>query len=363
MPSRKKTTSATTGRSEKAALRVLTEKLAKQLLTRDAQATRAEEKNKDLKYQLEDLQNWSETAKKFIRNCKAEKLDMQNQFADRDRALVEREKKIKKREDEVEARVALLQTCAALEHELFIAKTQIKNTHSTFTETNKRAERREQELKFCKDEVFRLERTFVEHLHHVMKIQNETMSKIADDREIGSVQQSNENAKNELKTKIAIVCATNGAEKGTGLGKLADELVDSMTETFGKSASKAEELRNKCAVLEEQVNNLTINLNAVTKEKVHLSQKLRSEQLNLRQMCKRVDRLQRTEVFELRAMLEHSQKKYLELHGMLKEYLSFSQEEMERCLGFIPRTVSQVANVASNASSNPLEDFVGQTSY
>ena len=107
-------------------VQVTAEKLAKQLLTRDAQATRAEEKNKDLKYQLEDLQNWSETAKKFIRNCKAEKLDMQNQFADRDRALVEREKKIKKREDEVEARVALLQTCAALEHELFIAKTQIK---------------------------------------------------------------------------------------------------------------------------------------------------------------------------------------------------------------------------------------------
>ena len=74
-------------------------------------------------------------------------------------------------------------------------------------------------------------------------------------------------------------------------------------------------------------------------------------------MCKRVDRLQRTEVIELRAMLEHSQKKYLELHGMLKEYLNFSQEEMERCLGFIPRTVSQVADVASDASSNPLEDF------
>jgi hypothetical protein len=70
-----------------------------------------------------------------------------------------------------------------------------------------------------------------------------------------------------------------------------------------------------------------------------------------------VDRLQRTEVIELRAMLEHSQKKYLELHGRLKEYLNFSQEEMERCLGFIPRTVSQVADVASNASSNPLEDF------
>ena len=47
-------------------------------------------------------------------------------------------------------------------------------------------------------------------------------------------------------------------------------------------------------------------------------------------MCKRVDRLQRSEVIELRGMLEHSQKKYMELHSMLQEYLEFSQEEMER---------------------------------
>ena len=76
-------------------------------------------------------------------------------------------------------------------------------------------------------------------------------------------------------------------------------------------------------------------------------------------MCKRVDRLQRSEVIELRGMLEHSQKKYMELHSMLQEYLEFSQEEMERCLGFIPRTVQQVADVARNADSNPLSDFVG----
>lgn len=74
-------------------------------------------------------------------------------------------------------------------------------------------------------------------------------------------------------------------------------------------------------------------------------------------MCKQVDRLQRSEVLELRAMLEHSQKKYMELHSMLQEYLTFSQEEMERCLGFIPRTVAQVADVARNAPDNPLEDF------
>ena len=46
---------------------------------------------------------------------------------------------------------------------------------------------------------------------------------------------------------------------------------------------------------------------------------------------------------------------------MLTEYLNFSQEEMERCLGFIPRTVSQVADVARNANSNPLFDYVSET--
>lgn len=265
--------------NDKVALRLLTEKLAKQLLFRDTQATRAEEKNKELQYQLEDLQNWSATARKFVYNCKQEKLDKQNRFAAREQALVERERKVKLREDEVESRVVLLSTCAALEHELYLAKNKIKNTHSTFTETNKRAERREQELRFCKDEVFRLERTFVEHLHHIMKIQNETMSKIADDREIGTVQQMNERARVELESKLALVCASDGAEKGTGLGRLADELVDTMTDTFGKSSNKAEELRNKCAVLTKQVNELTIGLNKTTQEKVHLKQKLRSEQV------------------------------------------------------------------------------------
>jgi predicted nucleic acid-binding Zn-ribbon protein len=265
--------------NNKAALRLLTEKLAKQLLFRDTQATQAEEKNKELQYQLEDLQQWSTTARKFVYNCKAEKLDKQNKFAAREQALVERERNVKAREDEVESRVVLLSTCAALEHDLYQAKTKIANTHSTFAETNKRAERREQELKFCKDEVFRLERTFVEHLHHIMKIQNETMSKIADDREIGTVQQMNERARVELESKLALVCASDGAEKGTGLGHLADDLVDSMTQTFGKSSDKAEELRNKCAVLTKQVNELTVGLNTTTQEKIHLQQKLRSEQV------------------------------------------------------------------------------------
>ena len=75
---------------------------------------------------------------------------------------------------------------------------------------------------------------------------------------------------------------------GTGLGQLADDLVDSMTLTFGKSSDKAEELRNRVGQLEMEVTTLSTNLDKTTKEKIHLAQKLRSEQLNLRQMCKRV---------------------------------------------------------------------------
>ena len=75
---------------------------------------------------------------------------------------------------------------------------------------------------------------------------------------------------------------------GTGLGQLADNLVDSMTLTFGKSSDKAEELRNRVGQLEMKVTTLSTNLDKTTKEKIHIAQKLRSEQLNLRQMCKRV---------------------------------------------------------------------------
>jgi predicted nucleic acid-binding Zn-ribbon protein len=266
--------------SNKKTLRHLTEKLAKQLLHRDAAASQAEAQNKELKHQLQDLQAWSDVARKFVTRVKTEKSIMQQQFAQREGAIVEREKRVKVREGAVDSRVILVTTCHALEQELNFAKRKIAISSSTHTETNKRAERREQELKFCKDEVGRLERTFVEHLHHVMKIQNETLSKIADDREMGDVQRVNERAREALESKLALACAEEGAEKGTGLGRLADELVDSMTATFGKSSNKAEELRNRVAQLEAQVTDLSTNLEKTTKEKVHLAQKLRSEQVS-----------------------------------------------------------------------------------
>ena len=161
--------------NDKKTLRILTEKLAKQLLHRDAAATKAETENKELTHQLADLQNWSSVARKFVTRVKTERAHVQLQFAEREGQIVERERRIKLREEAVDSRVALIATCRALEKELHIAKSKLRNNHATHTETNKRSERREQELKFCKDEVARLERTFVEHLHHVMKIQNETL--------------------------------------------------------------------------------------------------------------------------------------------------------------------------------------------
>ena len=192
----------------------------------------------------------------------------------------------------------------------------------------------------------------------MLEIQNDVLAKISDDADVGATQKAVEVSRAMLKARLSVACASDGAAKGTGLSGIANELVESLKDTYGKSSDKAEELRTERAQLTQEVADLSAALETVTAEKVHVTQKLRSEQLNLRQMCKRVDRLQRSEVIELRAMLEHSQKKYMELHSMLQEYLSFSQEEMERCLGFIPRTVAQVADVARGAPENPLEDFV-----
>ena len=214
MPTIRKTGKRQPPVNDKAALRTLTAKLAKQLLNRDAAATEAEERSQELQHQLEDVEAWSVTARRFVAKCKKERAEVQLAFSRRESTCVEREKRVKTREDQVDERVTLVATCHALERELHRAKSKLRNNHATHTETSKRSERREQELKFCKDEVSRLERTFVEHLHHVMKIQTETLSKIADDREMGGVQQANENARAALETKLAVVCAKEGAEKG-----------------------------------------------------------------------------------------------------------------------------------------------------
>ena len=92
--------------------------------------------------------------------------------------------------------------------------------------------------------------------------------------DIGAVTDLNEKARDELESKLSVVCAYDGAKKGTGLGKLADELVDSMTATFGKSSNKAEELRNTVAQLNIQVNSLTINLDTTTKGKFDFLEKI-----------------------------------------------------------------------------------------
>ena len=74
-------------------------------------------------------------------------------------------------------------------------------------------------------------------------------------------------------------------------------------------------------------------------------------------MGKRLERFRNGELQQLRSMLEHSQKEYMQLHTMLNGYLTFSQEEMRKSLGFVPRVVVQVAAVCANASPDPLDNF------
>ena len=91
--------------------------------------------------------------------------------------------------------------------------------------------------------------------------------------------------------------------------------------------------------------------------KEELERQLRSEQLNVRRLQKRIHHLQEGEVGELRALLTHSVKQYTDLYHMLKEYLDFSKEEMRKSLGFVPRMVTQVSAVCEGVTANPLDNY------
>ena len=79
-----------------AMLRKLTEKLAKQLLRRDADAAVAERKVAALKEQLEDLNAWQGAARSFVQRTADKRKNINEQFAARDKALVLREQKVGK---------------------------------------------------------------------------------------------------------------------------------------------------------------------------------------------------------------------------------------------------------------------------
>ena len=279
---RKKKSSQKSGETDAAMMRELTEKLARQLLKRDKAATQAEAKVAELTEQVKDLLAWQNTARIFAQRSADKKKLVDEQFAARDRELVLREKRVAAREKELDERNALLATCKALERELRAEKSRAKRKLATTTETERRSARREEELRFAKDELHRLERGFVGHLQHMLEVQNDVLAKISDDADVGATQRASEVSREMLKSRLAVACASEGAEKGTGLSNIANELVESLKATYGKSSDKAEELRTARAQLTEQVSELSSALETVTAEKVHLTQKLRSEQVGSR---------------------------------------------------------------------------------
>ena len=69
-------------------LRKLTEKLAKQLLRRDADAASARRKVEGLEEKIEDLHAWQKAARNFVQRSADKRKHVNEQFAARDRELV-----------------------------------------------------------------------------------------------------------------------------------------------------------------------------------------------------------------------------------------------------------------------------------
>ena len=81
---------------------------------------------------------------------------------------------------------------------------------------------------FSKQEVQMLENSFVAHLQHMLEIQNNVLSKISDDANVGATQKAVEVSREMLRSRLAVACASEGAAKGTGLSEIANELVESL---------------------------------------------------------------------------------------------------------------------------------------
>ena len=103
------------------------------------------------------------------------------------------------REREVEARDALLATCQALERELRAEKRNVVICTRRHQKQSAGSERREQELRFSKQEVYMLENSFVAHLQHMLEIQNNVLSKISDDANVGATQKAVEVSREMLR--------------------------------------------------------------------------------------------------------------------------------------------------------------------
>ena len=343
---------------------ILKRALQQQLLEFEIKQNAADLQIEELLYKIQELQAWKQSAKDFVDKAADDRRTFNRKVAVREANVVAREKRLDKELKELKNLKTLTKNNEDLKAENERLKRRFGEMKAMKEELLIQQKQRGQEQELVKADLRVVERLFVQHLEEMMLV-DVTMHK-----QIGNLGEdpmkkgrnlkiiSRERLREELKAACS-ECPPGTA--GSGIDRVAKNLLDKLSTTYKQASKTSEDLSRRCDKLEADLKATTEQLMDTIKEKSSMGKKLKAEELNLRAMKKRVDRLSHGEVGELRAMLTHSHKHYSELNGMLREFLKFSQEEMRKSLGFVPRTVIQVSEICKTVPENPLADFEGYT--
>jgi hypothetical protein len=353
-------TMPTKRRRPKLTLAVLKRALEQQILEQEIKQSAFALKTQHLEAKIEELQEWKDSAKQYVDKSVEDRKSFQKNVAIREANVSHRERQLDRGFKELESLSALQQKNAEITQENRRLKVRYDEMKAMKDEILRQQKQRNSENDLTRNELRVVERLFVEHLEHMM-IVDVTMHK-----QIGEIDRKNSSrnvtdiSRDRLREELKSACSEcPPGTPGSGIDKVAHSLLDKLSATYKKASKNSEKLGRRVAKLEAELKNTVEKLVDSVKEKSNVEKKLKAEELNMRAMSKRVDRLSHGEVGELRAMLTHSHKHYAELNGILREFLKFCQEEMRKSLGFVPRTVSQVAAICNTVPENPLADFEG----
>jgi hypothetical protein len=342
---------------------VMKRALAQQILEHEIKESASALRIQELEEQVDDLQAWRTSAKDFVDRASNDRKDFQKRVAIREANMAARERQLELGFKDLERLQDLKAANASLLEENKRIRSQMKQMKQMKDELLRQQKQRGAEIEVTENELRVVERLFVEHLEHMMVL-DVTMHK-----QIGALDSSknkgktiNDIAREMLRDDLKKACSEcPPGTPGSGIDIVAKNLLEKLSGTYEKASKNSERLGKHKRNLESELRATTEKLMTAIKDRTSMEKKLQAEELNLRAMSKRVERLSDGEVGELRAMLTHSHKHYAELNGMLREFLKFSQEEMRKSLGFVPRTVSQVASICRTVPENPLADFPGYT--
>ena len=341
---------------------ILKRALQQQLLEHEIKQNAASLQIEELLFKIQELEAWKESAKGFVDKAADDRRNFNRKVALRESNVVARERRLDKELKELKNLKTLTKENENLRAENERLKKRFGEMRAMKEELLIQQKQRGKEVDIMKEDLRTVERLFVKHLEEMMLVDvtmHKQIGNLGDDsmkkgRNLQLI--SRERLREELK---AACSESQPGAAGSGIDKVAKNLLDKLSTTYKEASTTSEELSRRCDKLESDLRATTEQLMDTVKEKSSMQKKLKAEELNLRAMKKRVERLSHGEVGELRAMLTHSHKHYSELNGMLREFLKFSQEEMRKSLGFVPRTVMQVSEICKTVPENPLADFEG----